>query len=130
METAPRHTQAGTRRVSTPSFPDCARMDAFYAAAHRLIEEKFDAERKRRGRGSFSAGYVVEADGADVVVTLLLRARENGRIVSRKAVVHRWRDGYIAPRRRALFNIISNIRKKHKGKSEKASANGGAAKNY
>ena len=102
-----RSTEGGGWRVATPSFPDCGRMDAFYAEAHRLIEAQFTAECERTRRGTFAADFTVQTDGGDIVIALRLRRREFGRVVAKKVVVHRWRDGYIAPRtrRRPLGNI-------------------------
>ena len=111
-----RFTEGGGWRVATPSFADCARMDEFYAEAHRLIEAQFAAWRERTRRGALAADFHVREDGGDIVVALRLRAREGGRVVSKKTVVHRWRGGCIAPRPRRLFIIISNLREKHKRK--------------
>ena len=113
-----RFTQGNGWRVTTPSFPDCAVMDEFYAEAHRLTEAQFAAEREKRRRGSFAADFTAREDGGDLVIALCLRVREGGRVTARKTLVHRWRDGYIAPGDKSPFTIISNIRRKHKRKSE------------
>ena len=99
-------------------------MDDFYAEAHRLIEADFAPYRERGGAGVCVADYFISEERGDTVITLRLRLRENGRCVREKAVVHRWRDGYLAPKRdhprlRAfLFHIISKIDPAHKRKSE------------
>ena len=117
---AVRYTEGHRRRVSTPSFPECGRMDDFYAEAHRLIEAQFDAAVDRHPRCVCASDFAITQDGDDTLVTLRLRMRENGRVVAKKSVVHRWRDGYIAPPKRTLplSNIISKYREKHKRKVE------------
>ena len=116
----PRTSFGNGWRVTTPSFPDCAAMDDFYAEAHRLIEAQFDAAVDRHPRCVCASDFAITQDGDGTLVTLRLRMRENGRVVAKKSVVHRWRDGYIAPPKRTLplFNIISKYREKHKRKVE------------
>ena len=97
-------------RVTTPSFPECAAMDSFYAEAHRLIEADFSTLRERSMRGICAADFAVREDGGTTEVTLRLRLRRDGRWVREKTVVHRWRNGRIAP----SFNIIPKIARKHK----------------
>ena len=125
-----RFTEGGGWRVATPSFPDCGRMDAFYAEAHRLIEAQFTAECERTRRGTFAADFTVQTDGGDIVIALRLRRREFGRVVAKKVVVHRWRGGYIAPKHKSPITIISKIRRKHNRKTKKAPADERESKNY
>lgn len=113
-----RYTEGNRRRVTTPSFPDCKIMDDFYAEAHRVIEKQFASIAKGSPRLVCVADCSVTEENGDVCVTLRLRIRENGRVVSKKNAVHRWRDGYIAPPERRIFpfTIISKYREKHKRK--------------
>ena len=125
-------TTSGRRwRVTTPSFPDFAVMDDFYAEAHRLVEAHFTSERERGSRALLFADFTAAERDGDLVIELYLHARENGRTVGERRVSHVWRGGYVARRRNRLFSdIISKFREKHKGKSKKAPANEGASKNY
>ena len=97
-----RSTSGRGWRAVTPSFPDCAGMDDFYAEAHRLIEAKFTAYRESGGTGFCTADYLISEDRGDTVITLRLRLRENGRYAAEKTATHRWRGGYLAPKREHL----------------------------
>ena len=124
-----RHTSGRGWRVTTPSFPDCAAADDFYAEAHRLIEAQFCERRGQGGRGMCVADFFAREIGGDTVVTLRLRLRENGHNVAEKTLVHRWRDGQIAPKRtyprlRAFLRyIISKIALPHKRENESGDQN-------
>ena len=132
MEITPKErTTSGRRfRVTTPSFPDCAVMDEFYAEAHRLIEAHFDSERERGSRALLFADFTAAKQDGALVIELYLRARENGRTVGERRVAHVWQDGNIAPGHKSPITIISKIVRKHKRKRKKAHANEAAAKKH
>ena len=124
MQITPKErTTSGRRwRVTTPSFPDCAVTDGFYAEAHRLIEAHFASERERGSRALLVADFTATERDGELVIELYLRARENGRTVGGRRVAHVWRGGYIARRHKSPFTIIAKILEKHKGENEKAPA--------
>ena len=133
MEPTKRYTSGRGWRVTTPSFPGFRAADDFYEKTHRLIEKDFAAIRERGERGFLVADFFASKDGGDTVITLRLRLRENGRYVAEKTLVHRWRGGYIAPKREYprvrgfVGNIISKIEAPYKRKNksgEKSDENG------
>ena len=99
MESEKRTTAGVGWRVTTPVFPGEDAMSAFYADAHAIIEENFRRVRGEKAAGMLIADYTVTDDGDALKVTLRMRMRMCGKVEWEKTVVHRWKDGEIAPRR-------------------------------
>lgn len=111
-------------RISTPSFPETASMDSFYADAHRLLEQRFTELHECGEQGIFAADYLIREQNGALEVTLRLRRRINGKYTDERRFSHRWRGGVIAsgrshsPINTLIHFIISKKMRVYKGKNK------------